>query len=62
MKIIVTSAILALAAASSGCDSDEVPETDQHVWEDQVEAIDKAREVEDVLKRAAEAQDDATEQ
>ena len=42
-------ALLALAACSS--ESDETETSEEHVWEDQVEAIDKAREVETILKR-----------
>ncbi len=39
----------ALAACSSETDAPE--ESGEHVWKGQVEAIDKAREVETILKR-----------
>jgi hypothetical protein len=46
--------LLALGLFLSGCSSeDDEGEVKEHVWKDQVEAIDKAREVENVLKDAA---------
>lgn len=42
-------ALLALCACSS--ESDEAETSKEHVWKGQVEAIDKAREVETILKR-----------
>jgi hypothetical protein len=42
-------ALLALSACSS--ESDQADTGKEHVWKDQVEAIDKAREVETILKR-----------
>ena len=48
-------ALLAVTACSS--ESDEAQSRDEHVWKDQVEAIDKAREVETILKRKHEQQD-----
>ena len=42
-------ALLALSACSS--ESDDVEASEEHVWKGQVEAIDKAREVETILKR-----------
>jgi hypothetical protein len=42
-------ALLALGACSS--ESGDAESSTEHVWKDQVEAIDKAREVETILKR-----------
>ena len=42
-------ALLALSACSS--EPGETQSRQEHVWKDQVEAIDKAREVETILKR-----------
>lgn len=42
----------ALGAGIGGCSSDDEGST-EHVWKDQTETIDKAREVENVLKNAA---------
>ncbi len=44
--------LMSLAACSSDTDS----AADDHAWEDQVEALEKAQEVEDMLKKAAEEQ------
>lgn len=38
------------------CSSDTDTADDGHVWEDQVEALEEAEEVEDMLKQAAEKQ------
>ncbi|HSS64445.1 MAG TPA: hypothetical protein VLS27_08415 [Gammaproteobacteria bacterium] len=53
---------LALAAglSLSACSSED-NEVQEHVWKDQVEAIDKAREVENVIMDAATAQKKASE-
>jgi len=40
----------------TGCESAEPP-SEEHVFEGQVEAIDKAREVETILERRHEKQD-----
>ncbi len=46
--------LLALGLLLIGCSSqDDEGGVKEHVWKDQVEAIDKAREVENVLKDAA---------
>jgi len=42
-------ALLALCACNS--EPDEAQSRQEHVWKDQVEAIDKAREVETILER-----------
>ena len=47
--ILVTFALLAVSACSSEGDAPEASE--EHVWKGQVEAIDKAREVETILQR-----------
>ena len=47
-------ALLALAACSS--ESEEAESSEEHVWKGQVEAIDKAREVETILKRKSDQQ------
>ncbi len=49
---ILSLALIALAACSS--DPDEAQARKEHVWKDQVEAIDKAREVDTILKRKQE--------
>ena len=46
---VLSLALIALAACSS--DTDEAETREEHVWKNQVEAIDKAREVETILKR-----------
>ncbi len=46
---VLSLALLALAACSS--EPDEAQARKEHVWKGQVEAIDKAREVETILKR-----------
>ena len=50
-------AFAALCACSSESDdADEAHTGKEHVWKDQVEAIDKAREVETILKRKQDRQ------
>ena len=46
---ILSLALIALVACSSN--PDEAQARKEHVWKDQVEAIDKAREVDTILKR-----------
>lgn len=41
--------LMALTACSS--ESDDTETSKEHVWKEQTEAIDKAREVESILKR-----------
>lgn len=48
-------ALLALCACSS--ESGEAETREEHVWKGQVEAIDKAREVETILKRKHDQQE-----
>lgn len=50
---------LALGLVLAGCSDDQ--ESTEHVWKDQVETIDKAREVEDTLKDAADQRKKAAE-
>jgi hypothetical protein len=47
--------LLALGLVLGGCSSED-NEVTEHVWKDQVEAIDKAREVEGMIQDAATAQ------
>jgi hypothetical protein len=49
LVLVQVLAVAALAACSSESDAPQAGE--EHVWKDQVEAIDKAREVETILKR-----------
>ncbi|NIM28322.1 MAG: hypothetical protein GTO67_15085 [Gammaproteobacteria bacterium] len=49
MAVVFGVALLTLGACSS--ESDDAKSDAEHVWKDQVEAIDKAREVETILKR-----------
>ena len=51
----VALALMALGACSS--ESSEAEPTENHVWKGQVEAIDKAREVETILKRKHDQQE-----
>ena len=51
----VALALMALGACSS--ESSEAESTENHVWKGQVEAIDKAREVETILKRKNDQQE-----
>ena len=51
----VALALMALGACSS--ESSEAETTENHVWKGQVEAIDKAREVETILKRKHDQQE-----
>ena len=51
---VIGLALLALGACSS--ESEETETSEEHVWKGQVEAIDKAREVETILKRKHEQQ------
>ncbi len=46
---ILSLTLIALTSCSS--EPDEAQARKEHVWKDQVEAIDKAREVETILKR-----------
>ncbi len=46
---ILSLALIALVACSS--EPDEARTSKEHVWKDQTGAIDKAREVETILKR-----------
>jgi len=46
---VLSLALIALVACSS--EPDEAQARKEHVWKDQVEAIDKAREVDTILKR-----------
>ena len=55
MKTMIPVLFFATLTACSG-DSDTDSADEHHVWEDQVEAIDTAKEVEDTLKKAAEEQ------
>lgn len=48
-------ALMALGACSS--ESSEAETAEDHVWRGQVEAIDKAREVETILKRKHDQQE-----
>ena len=59
IPLVVCSVLMSLTACSS--DTDTEATEDGHVWEDQVEALDEAKEVEDTLKKAAEAQLEAIE-
>jgi hypothetical protein len=47
-------ALIALAACSS--EPDEAQTSKEHVWKDQTGAIDKAREVETILQRKQDAE------
>ena len=44
-------ALLLLALSACSSEPDEVETSEEHVWKGQTEAIDKAREVETILKR-----------
>lgn len=48
-------ALMALAACSSEPDDGQTEK--EHVWKEQTEAIDKAREVETILKRKQQEQE-----
>ena len=52
--------LLALGLVLGSCSSED-NEVKEHVWKDQVEAIDKAREVEGMIQDAATAQKKASE-
>ncbi len=52
--------VTALGLVLGGCSSED-NEVTEHVWKDQVEAIDKAREVEDIIQGAAGKQKKAVE-
>lgn len=65
---LVTASLVFLLGGCSGGDENAAPATDKpsaekqdHLWKGQVEAIDKAREVEGVLKSSAESQRRAAE-
>jgi len=47
--LILSLGLMALAACSS--ESDEAQTSKEHVWKGQTQAIDKAREVEGILQR-----------
>jgi hypothetical protein len=51
----------ALGLVFGGCSSED-SEVTEHVWKDQVEAIDKAREVEGMIQDAATTQKKAAEE
>ena len=53
--MLISVALLAITACSSEDDAAETSE--EHVWKGQVEAIDKAREVETILQRGKQATD-----
>lgn len=55
--IIILSAVLLLASACSDDDKD----SGDHVWKEQTQTIDKAKEVEGLLQGAAEKQRQAIE-
>ncbi len=44
--------VVALGLVTGGCSSED-NEVEDHVWKDQVEAMDKAREVEGIILDAA---------
>ena len=48
--------LLACCFFMLSCSDDTDTADDDHLWEDQVEALDEAAEVENVLKEAAEKQ------
>ena len=52
---ILALTLLALAACSS--EPDDVQTSEEHLWKDQSGAIDKAREVETILKRKHDQQE-----
>lgn len=54
IPLVTCCLLMSLTACSSDTDSD-IADQDP-VWEDQVEALDEAKGVEDMLKKAAEAQ------
>jgi len=54
-------ALVLTAGISLGACSSEDNEVKEHVWKDQVEAIDTAREVEGMIQDAAKAQKKAAE-
>ena len=54
MKSIIP--LLACCSLLIACSSDTDTTDDGHVWEDQVETLNEAEEVEDMLKQAAEKQ------
>lgn len=49
--LITISALVVVALSACSSESDAPEERGEHVWKGQVEAIDKAREVETILKR-----------
>ena len=53
MLMTRTAACCCFLMSLAACSSDTDTAADEHVWEDQVEALDKAKEVEDMLKKAA---------
>lgn len=55
-------ALVLAAGIHLGACSSEDNEVTEHVWKDQVEAIDKAREVEGVIQDAATTQKKAAEE
>lgn len=57
---IYCSMLVALGLVLGGCSSED-NEVEEHVWKDQVESIDRAREVEDIIQGAAEKHKKAVE-
>lgn len=49
--LIPAAALVLMALGACNSEPDEVEASEEHVWKGQVEAIDKAREVETILKR-----------
>ncbi len=57
MKLLKTILLLALSFLISACsDSSENKVGEDHVWKEQVATMDKAKAVEGILKKSAEAQ------
>lgn len=52
---VLVAAMPALIACDGGSAESEHSVPDQHVWQDEVDTIDKARGVEDTLNNAAQA-------
>jgi hypothetical protein len=60
MRHIITIGVIGFALIALGAcspESDEAETAEDHVWKGQVEAIDKAREVETILKRKHQSQE-----
>jgi len=58
MKIIILSAVLLLVSACSddGKSTSENKESGDHVWKEQTQVLDKAKEVEGLLKDVSDQQ------